>query len=129
MPKGGLLHGHLDAMVDCSFLLKLAFAQPAIHIRTPTLLTATNMTNVLPEFRGLPSSEFTNSSSLTFDYVPGTWVNLKQARENFDPALGGPKGFDAWALGVLTINPSEAYGTHNSVLKVIGTDLLNLFLH
>lgn len=129
MPKGGLLHGHLDAMVDCSFLLKLALAQPAIHIRTPALLTATNMSNILPEFRGLPSSEFTNSNSLTTDYVPGTWVNLKQARENFDPKLGGPEGFDAWALGALTINPSEAYGTHNSVLKVLRAYSLNLNFH
>lgn len=118
MPKGSLLHAHLDAVVDAAFLLKLALAQPAIHVRTSTALTAESIKNVLPEFRGLPSSEFTDVKSLTNNYVSGTWVDIRRARESFDPALGGPSGFDSWVIGALTINPSEAYGTHNTVLKV-----------
>lgn len=119
MPKGGLLHGHMDAMVDASYLLKLALAQPAIYVRTNALLTIENIKTVLPEFRGLPVNEFTNIPNLTRDYIPGTWVDIRRARESFDPSLGGPNGFDAWVIGSLTINPSEAYVTHNSVLKVI----------
>ncbi|KAL5511778.1 hypothetical protein ACEPAH_4996 [Sanghuangporus vaninii] len=118
MPKGGLLHGHLDAMVDASYLLKLALAQPAIHIRTGTILTAENIKTVLPEFQGLPAKEFSDTTSLTQNYTPGTWVGLRQARESFDSSLGGPSGFDAWVIGALTINPSEAYGTHNTVSKI-----------
>ncbi|THH06492.1 hypothetical protein EW145_g4051 [Phellinidium pouzarii] len=121
MPKGGLLHAHLDAMVDVDFLLKLTVAQPAIHIRVPVALTPENIKSVLPEFRGLPANEFTTTSaqSLTAsDYVPQTWVNYKRARETFSDELGGPEGFDAWITGTLTINPNEAYGTHNSVLKI-----------
>ncbi|KAH8117190.1 adenosine deaminase-related growth [Phellopilus nigrolimitatus] len=107
MPKGGLLHAHLDATVNVSFLLKLALAQPAVHVRAPTALSLSSITTVLPEFRALPASDFTNEASLTAnDYAPGAWVSLKRARETFDPALA------------LTINPGEAYGTHNTVLKI-----------
>jgi adenosine deaminase CECR1 len=53
------------------------------------------------------------------DYIPNTWVQIANARETFDPALGGPKGFDDWVIGALTLNPNQAYGTHNTVTKVI----------
>lgn len=120
MPKGALLHAHLDAMVDRRFLLDVSLKLPLVHIRVPTRVTAENLSLVLPEFLALPESECTSAASLTsVDYEPGTWVNIKTAREAFEPTLGGPAGFDAWLLGTVTINPAEAYGTHNSVLKVV----------
>ncbi|KAI5124292.1 hypothetical protein M0805_008900 [Coniferiporia weirii] len=119
MPKGGLLHAHLDAMVDVSFLLRLALEQPAMHISVPTVLTSDNIKSVAPDFRALPANEFSSAPSLSAsDYVPKTWVNIKHARETFDSALGGPEGFDAWFTAVMTINTNEAYRTHNSVLKI-----------
>lgn len=119
MPKGALLHSHLDAMVNASFLLNLALEQRAIHIRIPTALTAGNLKSTLPEFRPLPETEFSRALSLSADYIPDSWINIKTARENFDPGLGGPKGFDEWAIGAMMINPTEAYKTHNSVKKVM----------
>ena len=119
MPKGALLHGHLDAMVDRAFLLDVSLKQPLMSIRVPAKITASNLSNVLPEFQAFPLSEMSNTTPITSaDYEPGTWVNLKAARDTFDPALGGPEGFDKWLIGTMTINPGEAYGTHNSVLKV-----------
>ncbi|KAF8211970.1 Metallo-dependent hydrolase [Mycena galopus ATCC 62051] len=100
MPKGGLLHAHLDATVNVQFVLKLALEQPTLHVRTTSrsLLSAP-----------LPKELFTNSEVALTDssYVPGTWVSLRKARETFDPTLGGPEGFDQWVVGALTINPSE----------------------
>ena len=123
MPKGALLHAHLDAMVNASVLLKLALDQPAIHVRVPIALTPSDMNAILPEFKGLPQSEFTDAASITApDYRPGTWVPIRHARESFDAQLGGPEGFDAWVIGAMMINPNEAYGTHNSVKKV-GIDI------
>ena len=119
MPKGALLHAHLDAMVNVNVLLKLALDQPAMHVRAPLRLTVANVKALLPEFRALPRNEFSELTSLTDDtYRDGQWVPLRCARENFDTSLGGPAGFDEWVTKALTINPSEAYGTHDTPTKV-----------
>lgn len=121
MPKGGLLHAHLEATVDSAYMLKQALSFNGMHIRAPQIVTSSNIETVIPEFRVLPPQQFYASSSLTdVEYEPGLWIDTKHARETFDMALGGPKGFDAWLFGSLTINPNEAYRTHNSVLKVCG---------
>lgn len=124
MPKGGLLHGHVDAMVDNAFLLKLGLSLPNMHISASAALTPSNIKTVLPAFLVLPPEQYSSGISLSDPaYKPGTWINAKHARDTFDDALGGPNGFDAWVLGWMTINPNEAYHTHNSVLKVRNTTL------
>lgn len=119
MPKGALLHAHLDAMVNIDVLLKLALAQPAMHVRAPTHLTASNIKATLPKFKALPPAASSTLSSLTSPTYGGSeWVPLHLARERFDESLGGPGGFDSWVKRALTINPSEAYGTHNTPTKI-----------
>lgn len=119
MPKGGLLHAHHAAMVRVDVLLRLALSQPAVHIRVPAVLSPSTIGAVLPEFRGLPRAEWTMHPSITDQrYLPDTWVPIQNARSNFSPALGGPEGFDRWFTNTMTINPSEAYGTHNTTGEV-----------
>ncbi|KAI0748686.1 Metallo-dependent hydrolase [Daedaleopsis nitida] len=119
MPKGGLLHAHLDATVRPDVLLQLALQQPAMHVRTIGPLTLDGLKTLLPEFRGLPKHEWTETASISdSQYVPGSWVPLQNARNNFNIELGGPHGFDRWVIGSLMINPSEAYGTHNTTAKI-----------
>lgn len=119
MPKGALLHAHLDATVNQNFVLQLALQQPALHVRTATPINATTIGSTLPEFRALPQNQFAEGPGVTdVSYVANEWVSLQQARNTFDPALGGPHGFDKWVLSAITINPKEAYETHNTVKKV-----------
>ncbi|KAJ3801503.1 hypothetical protein GGU11DRAFT_769377 [Lentinula aff. detonsa] len=120
MPKGGLLHAHLDATVNVSFLLKAAMNYPAVHVRASTALNATNIGSVLPEMSVLPQQLRTSSDITLTDhnYIPDTWVPMVKARESFDSQLGGPEGFDRWITAALTINPTEAYVTHNTVTKI-----------
>lgn len=122
MPKGALLHCHLDATVNAEFLLELALRHPSIHVRVPTSIShldPSKIKEVLPQFRPLPANEFSAATSLTSEsYSPGTWVSLRAARENFSPQLGGPDGFDKWVVSSMMISPQEAYQTHNSVKKV-----------
>ena len=121
MPKGGLLHAHLDAMVRSDILLRIALKQPALHVRISDPLSAKSLKCILPEFRALPRSRWTENTSLTgSEYVTSSWVPIQNARNNFDPALGGPEGFDRWVIGSLMIDPSEAYGTHNTTDRVGG---------
>lgn len=119
MPKGALLHVHLDATVDAATVLKMASKQPAIHVRASQAIHSSNLKSILPEFRPLPRDQFSDVLSLTDPSYPSNeWVSFKKAREYFDPALGGPEGFDRWTLSAITIDPTEAYGTHNTVTKV-----------
>ena len=120
IPKGALLHAHLDATVNVEVLLRLALRHPAIHIRTSENLIASNtIGSITPEFRALPQSEWGSGSSITASsYVPGEWVSLQNARRNFDEKLGGPEGFDKWVTSAITISPAEAYRTHNTTEKV-----------
>lgn len=103
--------------MDPKVLLSMSLPYPSIHIRVPNTLTLNNLRTTIPEFRPLPTSQFAKSSSLS-DAGAGNWVGLQAARENFDPSLGGKDGFDEWLIGCMTINPAEAYGTHNTVIKV-----------
>lgn len=119
MPKGALLHAHLDATVNASFLLELALKHPFLHVKVGQPLTAANLKTNLPTFRGLPNSEFTDHASLTdASYEVGSWVSLHNARSSFAPELGGADGFDKWVIGSMTIDPGEAYDTCNTVDKV-----------
>ncbi|TDL25020.1 adenosine deaminase-related growth [Rickenella mellea] len=119
MPKGALLHSHLDAMVNANYLINLALEQPAMHVRVNTRLTEESLGSVHPEFRPLTPHEYTNIKSLTSDkYELGAWVPIRSARAHFATSLGGPEGFDQWVFNALTINPTEAYVTHNTVKKI-----------
>ncbi|OJT14101.1 Adenosine deaminase CECR1-A [Trametes pubescens] len=103
MPKGTLLHSHLDATVNARVLLNIALKHPAIHVRTSTRLTAETIHNVLPEFCPLPQDQWTSLGSLTDSvYEQGS----------------GSAGFNEWAVCALTINPTEAYHTHNTTAKI-----------
>ncbi|KAI9571443.1 hypothetical protein HD554DRAFT_2076160 [Boletus coccyginus] len=119
MPKGALLHVHQDARVEAAFLLKLALQQPAIHIRCPNVIDDSTIAATLPDIRPIPKEQYTNSCGITdAAYVPNTWVEMRSARETFDPSLGGPEGFDKWIVSTFVINPSEAYGSHNTPNKI-----------
>ncbi|KAF8637377.1 hypothetical protein AX17_002876 [Amanita inopinata Kibby_2008] len=119
MPKGALLHAHLDATVDAETLLGLALKHTAMHVCVPENVTIKNIQSITPTFRALPQANYADGPGVTDQtYIPHTWVNIQKARNSFDPALGGPEGFDKWVCSTLMINPAEAYGTHNTITKI-----------
>jgi adenosine deaminase CECR1 len=91
-----------------------------MHVRVAVPLSPSNLSTALPEFKALNPAEtaqFANAPSLTSDsYALSTWVPIQKARQEFQ--FGGPEGFDKWVMAGLTINPSEAYGTHNTPNKI-----------
>ncbi|KIY73210.1 Metallo-dependent hydrolase [Cylindrobasidium torrendii FP15055 ss-10] len=120
MPKGALLHAHLDATVEAPFLLKAALEEPAMHVRVTQTINAQTISTTLPEFQALPVALRPQgaSSICSGTYESGSWVSIQAARSSFSSELGGPGGFDSWVLRGMTINPAEAYGTHNTVTKI-----------
>jgi len=125
MPKGGLLHAHLDAMVDARILLQLALNDPLFHVRAHQPLAASSLATTLPEFSPLPSALKGKATQLgAKDYSPGTWVSIQGARASFPEELGGSDGFDKWVVGSMVLNPTEAYHTYNTSIKV---EFLSIF--
>ncbi|KAG9099494.1 hypothetical protein FRC06_005208 [Ceratobasidium sp. 370] len=121
MPKGGLLHAHLDAMCDASYLLQLALEYPRIHIRTVSGLNASApfpTPNILPLSDMLTQQTANNSLLTSPDYVPNSWVGLQRARGGFPAELGGAGGFDQWIVNSLRFNSEEAYVQYNTTTKI-----------
>lgn len=133
MPKGGLLHLHQNASVEARTVLDLALGHPAIHIRVPGPLDAASLETVLPNIQPIPVEQYpaADAIGITDLLYTGGWVPINKARELFDPALGGPAGFDKWVLSAFVINPSDAFKTYNTPMKVssiLTCDLLNTSL-
>ncbi|EJD43037.1 adenosine deaminase [Auricularia subglabra TFB-10046 SS5] len=119
MPKGGILHAHLDSTVDVDFLLGLALKQSGMSIRVPEAVTSSNVATILPEFRQMAPAYTTQHNNLTaVTYKTNEWVPYNQARNNFAAELGGPAGFDTWVRSTMKIDPNEAYKNFNSHRKM-----------
>lgn len=115
MPKAALLHVHMEATVSAARLLELALEHPAMHIRLTAPVEDKNDT--LPiEIRPVFDTEHCTATDITSrEYKTGTWIPLTKARNTYP--LGAQK-FDELIIAAMTINPTEAYGTHNTVAKV-----------
>ncbi|KAG2020049.1 adenosine deaminase [Coprinopsis cinerea AmutBmut pab1-1] len=116
MPKGGLLHAHLDATVNAQVLMKLVEQYPAYHVSVDQVLTEENLYAVLPQFEVFTAAGHAATSITSDSYSLGSWVPYQDARKNF--AFGGADGFDRWVNAALTINPKEAYETYNTSTKI-----------
>ncbi|KAF9227808.1 Metallo-dependent hydrolase [Gyrodon lividus] len=119
MPKGALLHVHLDLTVGAKTLLEMALQHPSIHISSSEVITSSNMSFIEPKLKPLAPNFIANATSLTDpSYHPNTWVPLSVAREKFHATLGGPGGFHTWLISKMSINPSDAYVTHNNNIRI-----------
>jgi adenosine deaminase CECR1 len=129
MPKGALLHAHLDATVNAERLYALGLEQPTMHIWVGEQVNAGNVANNVPRFLALKDDQCSDDTSLGVTTHARTFIQLQTARNNFPAELGGIKGFDKWVLGSMMISPSEAYRTHNTVKKVTKAEQLAFIPH
>jgi adenosine deaminase CECR1 len=122
MPKGALLHAHLEATVDASTLLGLGLEHENMCIRVLEPITPASLSCVLPQFGARPvagAREYMTAPTITdVNYTPESWISGRRARDAWPAAMGGPEGFDAWVVKSMVINPEEAYGTHNTTRKI-----------
>jgi adenosine deaminase CECR1 len=104
--------------VDVRWLWKQALEQPAMHVRVLQVVTADNIKSTIPYFLALKEEDISTDVSLSVTTHAQVYIQVKTARANFPTELGGPTGFDQWVIDSMTLDPSEAYGTHNTVKKV-----------
>ncbi|KAK5109932.1 hypothetical protein LTR62_006421 [Meristemomyces frigidus] len=112
MPKGALLHCHLEAMVDVDWLIDQALTTEGFCIAADTPLDTAERLETTPflfSFSKNPASD-DPSSIWTETYQPGTKLPVVTASSSFPN--GGREAFRSWLRTRLTITHSESLQHH-----------------
>ncbi|KAJ5707774.1 hypothetical protein N7488_007575 [Penicillium malachiteum] len=116
MPKGSLLHAHIDAMFDIDFLLDQAFSTAGMHIAAPApLLTPEDYETAPFMFRFSSQSHSSSDQPAIWseNYEPSTLIPLQTAASSFPN--GGEAAFRGWVKGRCMIMPEHSYHHHHGV--------------
>lgn len=117
MPKGALLHCHLEAMVDLDWALEEAFATDGICVRSNAPL-CTEQARLKTGFSFTFSKTRVNNdiSIWSTEYPPDAEVSLVTAADNFPD--GGRKGFVEWVRSRTSITAEEHLKHHEGPNEV-----------
>lgn len=112
MPKGALLHCHIEAMVDIDWLVERAFATNGTHISAEGPLDPATSDNTIPfQFKWLHAPATPSASIWSDSYVAGERVPIDVAAESFPH--GGRDGFKRWLVSRTTITHDESLQHHH----------------
>lgn len=113
MPKGSLLHAHLDAMVNFDFLLDELLRTPGMHMSSDRPLTSkAAREDAAPNFR-FRAQEQTEGSIWDESYKPDTFILLTKAADEFPD--GGRPGFLKWLKGRCTLSTEDVHEQHHGI--------------
>ena len=114
MPKGALLHSHLDATMNVASLIEQALKTEGMAISANQSLhdeQARKAPSVLFRFQKVTGGP--GSSIWTSEYQPFVFVPLKEAADAFPG--GGLQGCKAWITSLCTISPEESLRHYHGV--------------
>ena len=113
MPKGALLHCHLEAMVEFKYILEDAFKLDCIYLKSSTSLnTPEALSKASVGFCFSESPLQTTSISIwDAEYKADDLVSLNEAADTFPE--GGRSGFIDWMNSRCTITPDESIRHHD----------------
>lgn len=112
MPKGALLHCHLEAMVDLDWLYDRALSLEGVHISAEAPLDSEDAQTITTfRFKWLKNTPEPNTSIWTDSYSPGTWVKATDAADSFPH--GSREGFKAWLIARSSITAEESTAHHH----------------
>ncbi|OGM49982.1 adenosine deaminase family protein [Aspergillus bombycis] len=97
MPKGSLLHAHMETMLDIDFVIEEAFKTPGIHIYAPKpLTTQRDYEEGIFYFQYSPSVQHLENKPVLWDpgYEPSSLISLQEAASSFPD--GEEAGFHVW---------------------------------
>lgn len=116
MPKGALLHAHLDAMVDFTFLIDLLLKEPGMHIMADQPLTSpAALAGAKIAFR-FRKTALTEGDIWAGGYQPDTLILLTQAADAFPE--GGRDGFFKWLYSRCSLSRTDAVAQHHGVDEI-----------
>lgn len=116
LPKGSILHAHLDAIVELDFVFATLLDEPGIHINAPTthLGTVENRSDAVVSFRFFKAER--NPAMSIWDatsYQPGEFVPLARAADTFPD--GGREGWIKWMKSKTSISETDSIEQHHGV--------------
>lgn len=117
MPKGSLLHAHMDAMFDIDFLIDQAFSTPGMHFKAPQPLLT------LKDYEEVPFSfQYSSQPLSASDATPSIWseayetsslIPVQRAASSFPQ--GGDAGFREMVRNRCMLMPEHSYNHHHGV--------------
>ncbi|KAI9771089.1 MAG: hypothetical protein M1840_002440 [Geoglossum simile] len=111
LPKGALLHAHLDAMVDLDFVFAKVLSTDGMHIYSPDALCTPSALERSPVlFQYSRNTSQSTSSIWSPEYQPSTLMPLPIAADSFPN--GGRAGFLTWIKERCTITGRESLNHH-----------------
>ncbi|TQW00733.1 CECR1 family adenosine deaminase [Cordyceps javanica] len=114
MPKGSLLHAHLEAMVDFEYLVRELLKLPNIHIASDRPLASPEaLEQGLVTFRYRAKERLQGSSVWNADYKKDKFLLLTKMADEFPE--GGRDGFIRWLTGRCTLHPQDARHQHHGI--------------
>ncbi|KAL4915812.1 hypothetical protein BDW62DRAFT_187671 [Aspergillus aurantiobrunneus] len=116
MPKGCLLHAHMEAMIDIDWLIDQALELPGFYITSPVPLSPGSRWSEPFEFRYRPGAQDRCEANIwQSDYTPNQPVPVTVAARMYP---GGVQAFKAWAVSRMTINEEEALQHHHGISDI-----------
>ncbi len=113
MPKGALLHAHMDAMVDFDFLFAVLLDTPGMHVLADRPLSdPAALDDAAVRFRFFQTPR-TEGDIWSQAYAADTPILVTQAADTFPD--GGKPGFLKWLYNRATISRTEAVEQHHGV--------------
>ena len=125
MPKGALLHAHLDAMIDVDWLVGQVMDEEGICVLTSKGLQADSLDGSVNGRAGSLQCRFysdeeigkmdvTNARQIwTAEYVPFTPFPIKEVAKAFPD--GGEDGFKKWLWNRCVVTPEESLRHHHGL--------------
>ncbi|RFU80916.1 adenosine deaminase family [Trichoderma arundinaceum] len=113
MPKGCLLHAHMDAMVDFDFILDELLKTPGMHMSSDVALkTHEARENAILRFR-FRAKERVDGSIWRQGYEPGSFLLLTKVADEFPE--GGRAGFLKWLKSRCTLSLVDSHEQHHGI--------------
>ena len=113
MPKGCLLHAHLDAMVDFDFILEELMKQPGMHMSSDMALDSPDARDNAALMFRYRAQERTQGSLWDSGYDAGTFILLTKVADEFPD--GGRAGFLKWLKTRCTLSLTDSHEQHHGV--------------
>ena len=113
MPKGCLLHSHMDAMVDFDFLLDELLKQPGMHMSAEQPLSnKAALENGGVSFR-YRAKERVEGNIWDDNYKPNKFLLLTKVADEFPD--GGRPGFLKWLKSRCTLSMEDSHHQHHGI--------------
>ncbi|KAH8671007.1 hypothetical protein BX600DRAFT_495796 [Xylariales sp. PMI_506] len=116
MPKGALLHAHMDAMVDFHFVLDTLFKTPGMHIASDRpLTTPAALAGAALTFR-FQKKDITEGNIWDESYKPKSLIKITQVADVFPD--GGREGCLKWLYSRCTLSRTDAVAQHHGIDEI-----------